>query len=169
MDIGSAVKSLKEERASIAAGIANTEAHLKNLQKRLTAIDSAITALEPLCNEPLNSEVIMRLMDEAENAPGITDSVRAIFRSNREHYLTPTQVRDALKTHGLMKGYDNEMAVIHQVISRLKEKGQISAHATEKAYRWNPRNAVAILGGPVHENSLASKIANQMMDQKRKK
>src|ERR1700722_18918269 len=138
MEIAGALQSLREERTTVASAIANTEAQLGELRKRLSALDAAITALEPLCDEPLTAAGIMRLIDAAENAPGITDSVRAIFKSNRERYLTPTQVRDTLKTHGLIKGYDNEMAVIHQVLSRLKEKGQISTHPTEKAYRWNP-------------------------------
>jgi hypothetical protein len=96
----------------------------------------------------------------------ITHSVRAIFTSNQEQFLTPTQVRDALKTHGLMKGYDNEMAVIHQIISRLKDQGQLVTHATEKAYRWNSRNAIGILGGPGQDNPLARQLARNMLKAK---
>jgi len=168
MEIAGALKSLREERTTVAAAITSTEVQLRDLQKRLGALDTAITALEPLCDDgPLTATAIMRLMDEADNAPGITDSVRAIFKSNKEQYLTPTQMRDALKTHGLMKGYDNEMAVIHQVISRLKEKGQISAHATDKAYRWNPRNAVAIVGNA--REDLSAAVARNMLKAKDKK
>jgi hypothetical protein len=160
VDLANVVRVLKEERDAIVSGVANTEAHITNLQKRLEAVDSAIAALEPLCDESF---------DAAENAPGITHSMRAIFKSNKEHYLTPTQVRDALKTHGLMKGYDNEMAVIHQVISRLKDQGQLLTHATEKAYRWKSRNAVGILGGPGHDDSLAGQIARTMLKAKEEK
>jgi hypothetical protein len=166
VDIRDAVKALKEEHVLIADEIARTETHLGDLQKKLSGIASAISALEPLCEEP--SGLAARLLDSLDNAPGITDSVRAIFKSNRLQYLTPTQLRDALKTHELIKGYDNEMAVIHQVISRLKEKGQIRQHATQKAYRWSLRE------GPLSrrygsENSLANQIANKMLEAKEEK
>ena len=136
MPIADALRSLKTERAAIVHGIRNTEAHLKYLREKLNAIDSAITALEPLGGERSGANAVLRL-DAQENGAGITDSVRAIFRLNNEQYLTPKQIRDALRTHGLMKGYDNEMAVVHQIINRLREQRQVTPHAAEKSYRWN--------------------------------
>lgn len=140
MHISDALRSLKQERAAIAHGIGNTEAHLKYLREKLRAIDNAITALEPLREERLGANTVLRL-DAPENAAGITDSVRAIFKLNQGQYLTPKQVRDALRTHGLMKGYDNEMAVVHQIVNRLRAQGQLTRHATEKSFRWNTRNS----------------------------
>jgi hypothetical protein len=128
----SPLKALKEERSSVANGIANTKAHLQRLQEQLATLDKAISNLEPFyeAGGPIWAPII------GENAPGITDAVRMIFRSHATIHLAPTAIRDALKKDGLIKGYDNEMAVIHQVIRRLEDQGQLEPHPVEKAYRW---------------------------------
>lgn len=117
---------LKREREAVAIGIRNTEAHLKKLRDRLDALDEAINSLGPFYSER-----------EAGTTQGITDAVRSVYRSS-DQYFAPTDIRDALRNQGLLKGYDNEMAVIHQVIRRLEEQGQLQRHGTEKWHRWKP-------------------------------
>jgi hypothetical protein len=133
-----ALKALREERSVIADLIVNTQAQIKRLQEKLEALDKAISNLAPFYEGP--SEVsILSLVGET---PGITDAVRMIFQSNASIYLAPTAIRDALKKDGLIKGYDNEMAVIHQVIRRLEDQGQIEPHPTEKVHRWIQRGSL---------------------------
>jgi hypothetical protein len=126
------LKALKDERSAVVKGIANTQAHLVRLQEKLESLDRAINNIEPFYEHAGSvwSPIV------GEYAPGITDAVRSIFRANAELYLAPTDIRDALKKEGLMKQYDNEMAVIHQVIGRLEDQDQIRPHAVEKTYRW---------------------------------
>lgn len=126
------LKALKDERSAVVEGIANTQAHLRRLQEKLESLDRAINNIEPFYEGAGSvwSPIV------GQYAPGITDAVRSIFRANAGLYLAPTDIRDALKKDGLMKQYDNEMAVIHQVISRLEDQDQIKPHAVEKTYRW---------------------------------
>jgi len=136
-----ALKALKEERSAVSNGIANTQAHLKRLQEKLEALDKAISNLEPFYEKGPEWRAIASAL-LGEETPGITDAVRMIFSSHADIYLEPTAVRDALKKDGLIKGYDNEMAVIHQVIRRLEDQKQLEAHPVEKAYRWKPGNVL---------------------------
>ena len=126
------LKALKEERSALVKGIDNTQAHLKRLEEKLASLDKAISNIEPFYegDHRVWSPII------GEYAPGITDAVRSIFRANDGVYLAPTDIRDALKKDGLMRQYDNEMAVIHQIIGRLEDQDQIKPHANEKKYRW---------------------------------
>jgi hypothetical protein len=136
------LKALRDERSTVAHGIGATQAHLKRLEEKLETLDAAIRNLEPFYEAP--KEPRWSVGGVAESAPGITDAVRMIFQSN-SIYLAPTAIRDSLKEKGLIKGYDNEMAVIHQVIRRLEDQGQIEPHPAEKAHRWkaNPINPQA--------------------------
>jgi hypothetical protein len=70
---------------------------------------------------------------------GITGAVRAVLKSDTTRIFTPTEIRDALLKRGVPLTLQNPMASIHQVLSRLVEKGtaRISAHEPGRnRYQW---------------------------------
>ncbi len=125
------MKALRNERATLAQQIANTEGHLKMLHSRLQAVDESIANIEPFYEQSGVGSF------SVPSSSGVTDAIRDVYRSaERNRFLSPTNVRDRLKAEGRLRGYDNEMAVIHQVIKRLMEQGQIEPHLTQKIHRW---------------------------------
>jgi hypothetical protein len=129
------LKALREEGAVI-------ERQMNVLQERLKALNAAIRSLEPLYEKSAEPAVLNGPFGLF--SPGITEAIRTVYGADSYVYLSPTQVRDKLRRDGLLKGYDNEMAVIHQVIRRLEEQGKIEAHPTEKTHRWVNRGALGI-------------------------
>jgi hypothetical protein len=151
-----ALNTLREERDALARAIPNVEKLLQRHREKLAALDRAISELEPIYERPPDD---LAVMAAEESSPGITDAVRMVFRSNRE-FLGPTAIRDALKKDGLIKGYDNEMAVIHQVIRRLEDQGQIVPHPTEKAHRWKPTPPKGTFAARLAENLMTVRSAS---------
>ena len=123
------LNTLRSEKATLTQQIAKVEAHLEMLRGRLKVIDESLANIEPFYGEQQG--------DFLSEPLGTTDAIRDVYRlSERNKYLSPTEVRDNLKAAGRLRGYENEMAVIHQVIRRLMEQGQIEAHPREKLHRW---------------------------------
>ena len=59
----------------------------------------------------------------AEDAIGLTEAVRRVFRHNRNRAFTALEVREELKNMGYdLANYGNVMASIHSVIHRLNGK-----------------------------------------------
>jgi hypothetical protein len=69
---------------------------------------------------------------------GITDSVRQILSAEPGRIFPPVQIRDALLVNGVKLTQKNAMATIHQVLSRLVEKGVVKVQIIKgkNLYRW---------------------------------
>jgi hypothetical protein len=79
--------------------------------------------------------------------PSITDAVRLALRSGMP--MSPPEVRDRLTAFGVdLSVYANDLAVIHTVLRRLNEAGElrlIPKPGGKNAYLWNrPPRAIAI-------------------------
>ena len=91
---------------------------------------------------------LSRLIGLTPTVPlSITDAVRLAIRAGVP--LTPPEVRDRLLSIGVdLSGYTNELAVIHTVLKRLNEAGEIRIipRANGKnAYLWaKPAKVIAI-------------------------
>ena len=141
------MKTLRDEKTAIERGIVNTKAHLVRLEERLKAVEAAICNVEPFYEKPTESAFLNGPLGLF--SPGITDAVRGVYQSLPPgDYISPVDVRESLKERGLLKGYDNEMAVIHQVIRRLQDQGQIEPHSGEKKiHRWIHRTLPPVGSG----------------------
>lgn len=112
---------------------------------------------------------------------GITDAVRGAYRLNADRRLTATQVRNIVASHGFdLSKYDNAMANIHQVISRLKENKEIDGpfqQGNEKSYQWANKPGLKEMAsterplkrryGTLGPN--AEEIANNLLEKKNEK
>jgi hypothetical protein len=91
---------------------------------------------------------LSRLIGLAPTVPlSITDAVRLAIRAGVP--MTPTEVRDRLLSIGVdLSSYSNELAVIHTVLRRLNEAGEIRLipkPGGKNAYLWaKPPKAIAL-------------------------
>ena len=102
-------------RAALAAAAKEYEA----LGEERRRIDDRLTQLAQTIG------TLSRLMGLTPTVPlSITDAVRLAIRAGVP--MTPTEVRDRLLSIGVdLSSYSNELAVIHTVLKRLNEAGEI--------------------------------------------
>lgn len=130
--------TIADYRAALEAAAKEYEAlgeQRRKIDERLTQLAQTIGTLS-------------RLIGIAPTVPlSITDAVRLAIRAGVP--MTPTEVRDRLLAIGVdLSGYTNELAVIHTVLKRLNEAGEIRIvpRANGKnAYLWTkPPKAIAL-------------------------
>lgn len=97
---------------------------------------------------------LSRLLGRTPTVPlSITDAVRLAMRGGVP--MTPTDVRDRLVSIGVdLSIYTNELAVIHTVLKRLNEAGEIRILAKrggKTAYRWAAPPKVMAIGPDIAE------------------
>ena len=97
---------------------------------------------------------LSRLLGLQPTVPlSITDAVRLAMRAGVP--LTPPEVRDRLLSIGFdLSSYSNELAVIHTVLRRLNEAGEIrviSRAGGKNAYLWAKPPKVIALGAEIAE------------------
>ena len=64
-----------------------------------------------------------------DSSPGITAQIREIMKSQGATWNQPTQVKALLEQRKfLLEKYSNPMAMIHQVLKRLEEQGELVKH-----------------------------------------
>jgi hypothetical protein len=91
---------------------------------------------------------LSRLLGLTPTVPlSISDAVRLAMRAGVP--MTPTEVRDRLTAIGVdLSIYSNELAVIHTVLKRLNEAGEIrlvAARSGKATYLWvRPAKVIAI-------------------------
>ena len=125
-------------RTALAAAIQEYEAlgeQRRGIDKRLAQLAQTIGTLS-------------RLIGLTPTVPlSITDAVRLAMRAGVP--LTPTEVRDRLQSIGVdLSIYSNDLAVIHTVLKRLNESGElrlVPRVSGKHAYLWaSPPRAIAI-------------------------
>lgn len=69
---------------------------------------------------------------------GITESIRKVVSSNPSRLFSPVEIRRELLEHGVRLTQKNSMATIHQVLSRLVERGVVKVHISKgkNLYQW---------------------------------
>jgi hypothetical protein len=119
----------------------NYESWIKQAKDRLAllyeqreAISNEISALER------GVESFLPLAKGAWLGPstGITESVRRVLSGKPSRVFSPVEIRGELLTQGVSLTQKNSMATIHQVLSRLAEKGlvKIQIDKGKNRYRW---------------------------------
>jgi hypothetical protein len=128
-------------RSALAAAIKEYEelgAKRRDIDDRLAQLAQTIGALT-------------RLLGLTPSVPlGLTDACRLVLRGAGLP-MTPVEVRDRLSSIGVdLSGYSSELSVIHTVLKRLNEAGEIRLIAqgtTKPKYMWQ-RPTMAIAIGP---------------------
>ena len=113
----------------------------RKLDERLTQLAQTIGTLS-------------RLIGLTPTVPlSITDAVRLAMRAGVP--MTPPEVRDRLLAIGVdLSSYSNELAVIHTVLRRLNEAGEIRIipkPGGKNAYLWTKPPRVVALGPEIAE------------------
>jgi hypothetical protein len=128
----------QDYRSALAAAIKEYEA----LGAQRQEIDSRLAQLAQTIG------TLSRLLGLAPTVPlSITDAIRLAMRSGVP--LTPIDVRERLLSIGVdLSGYSNDLAVIHTVVKRLNEAGElrlIPKPDGKNAYLWaKPPGAMAL-------------------------
>lgn len=106
-----------------------------DLDVRILQLKKMVVALAPLIDrQPAYLEDFMRNIEEA----GITQNCREVLRGTN-NALTPVEVRNQLESIGHKFRTRNPLALIHAVLKRLVENGEVSKKTTEEgdvAYQW---------------------------------
>jgi len=128
----------EDYRAALEAAVREYEAlgeQRRDIDKRLAELAQTIGTLS-------------RLLGLTPTVPlSITDAVRLAMRAGVP--LTPTEVRERLQSIGVdLSVYSNDLAVIHTVLKRLNESGElrlIPKPNGKHAYLWaKPPKAIAL-------------------------
>lgn len=72
---------------------------------------------------------------------GITQSIRAVLKSDPARAFTATDIRDELLHRGVALRQKNPMATIHQILHRLVQSGTVKVFTLEPGrnhYQWSP-------------------------------
>jgi hypothetical protein len=116
------------------AWIKQAKDRLALLYEQREAISSEIAALEN------GIEGFRPLAKGAWLGPttGITEAVRRVLNRQPHRVFSPVEIRDELLNQGVSLKQKNAMATIHQVLSRLVEKGVVMVHMDKgkNRYRW---------------------------------
>jgi hypothetical protein len=119
---------LKEQQA-LGQCYRQQEAH----EKKILGLRATIAALS-------------RMLDEEfieEDAMGLTDAIREVFRSLGQGNLIPTEVRSRLEMLGYdTSKYGNVMASVHTIVNRLVSQGeirQVSMRGDKPCYQGMPK------------------------------
>jgi hypothetical protein len=131
-------------RAALEAAAKEYEAlgeQRRKIDERLTQLAQTIGTLS-------------RLIGLTPTVPlSITDAVRLAIRAGVP--MTPPEVRDRLLSIGVdLSGYTNELAVIHTVLKRLNEAGEIRIVPRtngKNAYLWAKPPKVIAIGPEIAE------------------
>jgi hypothetical protein len=129
------IKTLQEEREK-------TERHLEEISRQLEAWIQTANAAAPMVGEEQVStpSALVNAGAEIMKEAGITATVRMILRNNQNGHFSPPAIRERIKTEGwdLEKTYTNPLSVIHTVLRRMVDSGEISEITTPdgKKYKW---------------------------------
>lgn len=128
----------EDYRSALAAAIREYE----SLGEQRREIDARLSQLAQTIG------TLSRLLGLTPTAPmSITDAIRLAMRSGVP--MAPLDVRERLLSIGVdLSGYSNDLAVIHTVLKRLNEAGELRVvpHASGKTtYLWaKPARAVSL-------------------------
>jgi hypothetical protein len=179
------------------AWLKTAEDRLSLLKRERAVLDEEIAKLETGLRAfaPLSDGASARAKGSVKE--NLTEAVRRIFVDCPNTALAPTGIREDLRLRGFVLDQENPLAVIHQILARLKEKKFIEPVDYQgKTYYRLVKNALPetpmlaarlaeqlgdvdltamvgktgdVLISPPATESLNSKIAKQMLAAKRRK
>jgi hypothetical protein len=103
------------------------------IEAEIIKLENGIRAFSPLVEDAV-------LPPPSSN---LTHLVRRVFiEAGPRKYLPATSVRNAIREYGFPLNQDNPLAVIHQIMARLKEKGFLTDDVIEgkRLYCWTGTN-----------------------------
>jgi chromosome segregation ATPase len=128
-----ALAAAKQELADANAELGEAQQKVQDLGNRIADLRQTVTVLSKLCGEE-NVEI--------EDALGLTDAIRVMFRDAHTEAFTVQDVRLRLEARGFQtRRYGNLLASIHVVVGRLVTKNEIMQAGTKggadkPSYRW---------------------------------
>ncbi len=131
--------SLRREQAGINKEHAEIALKKAQIDQKIETVGHALQILQKVYEQPKAEHTFEELFPDPPDL-GVTDQVRRVLRIHHPAYLTPTAVRDELEMRGTslkQKGYDNPMALIHQILRRLEAQDEVMSTSTDsgKAYK----------------------------------
>ncbi|MGB8061235.1 MAG: hypothetical protein WCF26_05020 [Candidatus Sulfotelmatobacter sp.] len=125
-------KALSDAKAELLSLIQKRD----ETETRIAQLRQTIRALAEICEES-PKEIELWMTRNASGRPsGLTDAIRWVVRTS-DKPLSPTEIRDELARRGFdLHGYQNPLASIHTVITRLGLKLEID-YVPKVGYRWH--------------------------------
>jgi hypothetical protein len=113
----------------------------QKIDQKVARLQAVISDLHNLCAE-LDQKSFEKRVDrviKADLTVGITESTRVILKE-KFFPMTTSELKESLEAKKLnLSGYSNPMAVIHTVLKRLVQSGEVrvvSKARGKKAYQW---------------------------------
>jgi hypothetical protein len=123
-DLNEALRILNAELVAASEKRSELEIELREADTKIENLKKAVSRVLTLMG--MSS-------DENISELGITDAIRRVTTETRER-MTASQVREQLQKKGFsLSGYNNPMASIYKILSRLEQSGEL---VTEKE-GWN--------------------------------
>src|SRR5215469_1590356 len=98
---------LKEELADCLHKQVEAQKTIKETHERIANLRQSIAAISKLCGEEFNEE----------DALGLTDAIRQLFKETMDRPMTAQDVRTGLESRGFnVSRYGNSLASIHTVL-----------------------------------------------------
>jgi chromosome segregation ATPase len=120
-----ALEEAKKELAQAISELGEAEQKVQYLGDRISDLRQTVSVLSKLCGVE-NVEV--------EDALGLTDAIRRTFEEAPLKNFAVQDIRLSLEARGFpTRRYGNLLASIHSVVSRLKEKNEITEDGTNAA------------------------------------
>jgi hypothetical protein len=113
------------------------------IEEEIARLEEGINGFAPLVKRPYDRKWLGR-------DTGITDAVREIFKADHNRVFAPTDIKHELLQRGVALTQKNPMATIHQVLSRLADKGTIKPSTWESGrtrYQWDGEKPKRTFGG----------------------
>ena len=127
--------NIKELREQWATKLHELLQQRKNIDIQIMGIQQMLRGSAVLTEDPIPSEYTLGPIPlppwlEGIRTVGLTDAVRMVL-STRGGPLTAKQIRDRLESYDYPLTQQNQMAAVHQVISRLVKQGEIRKVAVD--------------------------------------
>lgn len=105
---------------------------LAQVDERIAKVKPKIVGLAALTDDIPEDSPLGQFLIETTGM-GITDAVRDAIKANGE-WMTPVQIRDALVKIGydLTSKYVNPVAILHNILKRLKDSGELEQRTNEE-------------------------------------
>ncbi len=122
------------------AWLTAAEDRLKELKAQRSELDAEIVTLENGLRA-LAPLVGGNIFSKGVTGAGITETIRKIFTEAPSSAFAATGIRDDLLARGMILSQENPLAVIHQILARLREKGFVEPveHQGKTYYRLHPQ------------------------------
>lgn len=130
-------RSLFEAKQDLARHLVRRQ----KLDQKIARLQAVVSNLQSLCAEQDNTNLEKRVdsVIKADLAVGITKSARVILKENF-FPMTASEIKEKIEARKLnLARYSNPLAVIHTILKRLVQGGEVRIvpqEKSKKAYQW---------------------------------